>query len=199
MSKPNPAEAFLPQMINDTAQDLVSSMVWSERLFPTFTVFDDVDIKPLTESIRGLIAEMHKAGRLEFVGLPSNDDQLVGYIAAIRLNDKHTYITRLYVSPQFRGMGAAKTLLKHASDRYETMTLVCSDSLVGLYEKAGFVFKGRYDRKDAGFSINDSAFSGLCVMKKNASGENDKMMAFFRLLDSDILPHVSLVSEGGAA
>jgi len=78
--------------------------------------------------------------------LATHNDELAGTIAMRRLNVTSGELKRLYVRPQFRGLGLARRLLEAVIERARVVRYEClyGDTLpvmmeaLSLYERAGF-------------------------------------------------------------
>lgn len=193
-----PTETALQTMITDTAKDIAMTALRSEDLLAITMFLGESEAQPLFDSVSQFISTMYKQGHIDFISANTASGDFAGYVAIIPMG-KFAYITRLYVVPELRGNGIALQLLQGADQKYKTITLLCSDDLTGLYEKAGYKNKGYYSQQAKDFSIMDNAFTGLCVMQKNqACKKHNRTLSIFRLYDNDIMPHL-LKGIGGVA
>ncbi|MBR0485579.1 MAG: GNAT family N-acetyltransferase [Oscillospiraceae bacterium] len=104
----------------------------------------------------------------------TRDDRILGFINSIRSesavltddmfedagvhdeNGGYLMVLSLAVSPEFRGNGYGKLLLRHLTEyarnaRLKGVTLTCKPELVKFYEKAGFRNQGKSDSVHGGF------------------------------------------------
>ncbi|MBR1554838.1 MAG: GNAT family N-acetyltransferase [Oscillospiraceae bacterium] len=104
----------------------------------------------------------------------TGDEKIIGFINGIRSesavltdemfenanlhdrNGSYLMILSLAVSPEFRGKGYGKLLLRHITEcaweeHLKGVTLTCKPELVGFYEKSGFRNHGKSDSVHGGF------------------------------------------------
>ncbi len=92
---------------------------------------------------------------VKMVGCQVNEDLVA--ISAVKLMANYGEIKRLYVSPEYRGMGIAKRLIKRLEVEIKNAGLgharletgVLQNEAIGLYEEMGYSKRGPFGRYKA--------------------------------------------------
>ena len=100
--------------------------------------FNNMNIKPLTETLNELIEEFNKGIVLKL----TIDNKIVGSIRAYEKDDT-AYIGKLMVHPEYRNKGYESMLLKEIEEcyknkRYELFTSTRSIENIRMYERVGY-------------------------------------------------------------
>ena len=110
--------------------------------------FTATDLQELFESVNWISAKfplrLKKAlDQCETVYTAWDDGRLVGLVNAIDDGELTAYIHYLCVNPQYQKQGIGETLLNQMKDHYSgylyLLIIAENESLIGYYEKNGFV------------------------------------------------------------
>jgi ribosomal protein S18 acetylase RimI-like enzyme len=135
----------------------------AELIYESYLGHIDSQINDQYRSLHGSLRFLHNIVRFPGCGifdesaswllLDASNGKLVGMVLCSRVAPRVTHITQLCVAPGFRGMGLARSLLRHAmlhltNAGFDTITLTVTemnDSAVRLYKDLFFDVRLRFD------------------------------------------------------
>jgi ribosomal protein S18 acetylase RimI-like enzyme len=135
----------------------------AELIYESYLGHIDPQINDQYRSLHGSLRFLHNIVRFPGCGifdeaqswllLDASNGKLVGMVLCSRVAPRVVHITQLCVAPGFRGMGLARSLLRHAmlhltNAGFETITLTVTelnDSAVRLYKDLFFDARRRFD------------------------------------------------------
>lgn len=138
-----------------------------ERAVEHFEELSGIDVQSAVESDLNRLATPAFEKPL-FLALA--DDEIVGMVQLKRLSASEAEVKRLYVAPDYRGMGLGRELMETAvaeanADGIDTLRLGAApylDRARSLYEDLGFESTDRYPESNAPEAVSDE----WCFMRR---------------------------------
>jgi len=134
------------------------------------------------DAIRDMLRQMWNARHIRFTCVAHPDSgAFVGYACTYE-PPKVDGVTlqKIWIAPEFRGIGAGSDLMRVMLGRYPVMSLVCMPELIPFYERFGFVMGGHYHAHKGRHAPKSAAiYAGGVLMFRSNKNEIDGALMLF--------------------